>query len=192
MIRFGLPLAVQAMLLGCGAAAAATLDQDACARLKTELLQLELAGTRNDMAQGPDWAKANLSGGKLAQIKRLIEIEEQLSFRCQGKPLVALPEGGVDGEAASAERGKEPAGPAKAATDMKATKGSQPAGKAQAKQPAASKGAVSKAPAADKTAPGAQPSAAPPKPKPKAKPKVDDAYRPPPVSSPAGAGANKP
>src|SRR5262245_8206144 len=198
MTRFGLLLGLQALLLGCGAAAAAPLDQDACARLKTELLQLELAGTRNNMAKGPDWAKVNLGADKLSQIQRLMEVEEQLWFRCQGKPLVVLPEG-VDGEAAPAERGKEAAGaPAKATTDVKAAKDAQPAGKAQAKPPAPGKAgpqAVGKAPAAkagvpDKAAPAAP--AAQAKPKPKAKPKVDDAYRPPAADSPAGPGAAKP
>jgi hypothetical protein len=202
MTRFGLVLGVQALLLGCGVAVAAPLDQDACARFKTELLQLELAGTRNDMAKGPEWAKVNLSADKLSQIKRLMEVEEQLLFRCQGKPLVVLPEG-VDGEAApapaAAERGKEAAGAAKAPAIGKAAKETQPPGKAQAKQPAASKGPGpapgSKAPAAktaipDKTAPAAPP-AAQAKPKPKAKPKVDDAYRPPPAL-PAGPDVTRP
>jgi len=197
MTRFGLVLGVQALLLGCGAAAAAPLDQDACARLKTELLQLELAGTRNNMAKGPDWAKVNLGADKLSQIQRLMDVEEQLWFRCQGKPLVVLPEG-VDGEAAPAERGKEAPGAAKAATDVKAVKEAQPPGKAQAKPAAPGKPGpqpVGKAPAGkaavpDKAAPGA---AAPQgKPKPKAKPKVDDAYRPPAAASPAGPGAAKP
>ena len=200
MTRFGLVLGVKAWLLGCGAAAAAPLDQDACARLKTELLQLELAGTRNNMAKGPDWAKVNLSADKLAQIQRLMEVEEQLWFRCQGKPLVVLPEG-VDGEAAApAERGKEAAGAAKAATDVKAAKEPPPPGKAQAKSPApgkpgpqpAGKAPAAKAAAPDKAAPGAAAPAAQGKPKPKAKPKVDDAYRPPAAASPAGPGAAKP
>jgi hypothetical protein len=195
MTRFGLVLGVPALLLGCSAAAA-TLDQEACARLKTELLQLELAGTRTNIAKGPDWAKVNLDADKLLQIKRLMEVEEQLLFRCQGKPLVVLPEG-VEAEAAPAPAGKEGAGPAKAATPMKATKELQPPGKAQAKQPAAGKAAPAvkappKAAGADKTTPAAAPPAAQPKPKPKVKPKVDDAYRPSPASPAAGAGAAKP
>jgi hypothetical protein len=196
MTRFGLVLGVPALLLGCSAAAAATLDQEACARLKTELLQLELAGTRTNIAKGPDWAKVNLDADKLLQIKRLMEVEEQLLFRCQGKPLVVLPEG-AEAEAAPAPAGKDGAGPAKAATPMKATKEPQPPGKAKAMQPAAGKAAPAvkappKAAGADKTAPAAAPPAAQPKPKPKVKPKVDDAYRPSPASPAAGAGAAKP
>jgi len=187
MTRFGLVLGVPA-LLWCSVAAAAPLDQEACARLKTELLQLELAGARTNMAKGADWAKVNLGADKLLQVKRLIEIDEQLLFRCQGKPLVVLPEG-VEAEAVPAEPGKEGGGPAKAATDMKAAKDPQPPGKAQAKPPAVSKGAapavkaLPKAAGADKAPPAAAPGAAPAKPKPK--PKVDDAYRPPQASPPA-------
>ena len=43
------------------------------------------------LAKGPEWAKANLPPDKLEQIRRLIEVDEQLLFRCQGKPLVLLP-----------------------------------------------------------------------------------------------------
>ena len=190
MTRFGLVLGVPA-LLWCSVAAAAPLDQEACARLKTELLQLELAGARTNMAKGADWAKVNLAADKLLQVKRLIEIDEQILFRCQGKPLVVLPEGVEADAPAPAEGGKE--GAAKAATDMKAAKDPQPAGKAQAKPPAVSKGpapavkGLPKAAGADKAPPAAAAAAgaAPAKPKPKAKPKTDDAYRPPQASPPA-------
>ena len=81
MTRFGIVLGVQALVACCGPAAAATLEQEACARLKTELMQLELGGTRGSMAKGPEWAKVNLPADKLQQIKRLIEVEEQILFR---------------------------------------------------------------------------------------------------------------
>ncbi|HEU0158795.1 MAG TPA: hypothetical protein VFR00_05765 [Hyphomicrobiaceae bacterium] len=193
MTRFGLVLGVQAWLLGAGAAAAATLDQEACARLKTELLQLELAGTRNNMGKGPDWAKGNLSADKLLQIKRLLDVEEQLLFRCQGKPLVVLPEGVEAEPPQPADRAKEGALPTKAG-EAKAAKEPQPPGKAQAKQPA-SKGPAAKAPSAPAAGAEKAPSAAAagqPRPKPKAKAKVDDAYRPPPATTPVSPGAAKP
>jgi len=197
MIRLGLVLGAQVLLLAwVSVAIAATLDQEACVRLKTELLQLELAGTRTSMAKGPDWAKANLGADKLQQIKRLLEVEEQILFRCQGKPLVVLPEG-VDAEAAPApaERGKDGAA-AKPATESKGqSKDPQPAAKAPAK--AAAPAAAAKAAGAPaKAPPGKAPpakappakappgkaaapakaatepaaTAAPPKPKPKPKP----------------------
>jgi len=214
MIRLGLVLGAQVLLLAwVSVAIAATLDQEACVRLKTELLQLELAGTRTSMAKGPDWAKANLGADKLQQIKRLLEVEEQILFRCQGKPLVVLPEG-VDAEAAPApaERGKDGAAAAKPATESKGqSKDPQPAAKAPAK--AAAPAAAAKAAGAPaKAPPGKAPpgkaaapakaatepaaTAAPPKPKPKPKPnpmpmpkpKVDDAYRPAPTEPAPATG----
>jgi hypothetical protein len=203
MTRFGIVLGVQALVACCGAAGAATLDQEACARLKTELMQLELGGTRSSMAKGPEWARVNLPADKLQQIKRLIEIEEQILFRCQGKPLVVLPEG-VDGEApAVADRKEGPAAAAPAKEPPKALPAGKaqgptsgpPFGQGQAKAPAPPQpkagGAAAKpaAPAANKTgaAKAVEPpiTSAQPKPKPlpapKAKPKVDDAYQPAPV-----------
>jgi hypothetical protein len=202
MTRLGLVLGAQVLVLAwCGVAAAAALDQDACARLKTELLQLELAGTRTSMAKGPDWAKTNLGADKLQQIKRLLEIDEQILFRCQGKPLVVLPEG-VDAEAAAvpAESGKD-ATAAKPAAEMKgASKDPQPPpGKAKAAAPAGAKavGAAVKAPpgkaaGAAKAPPEPPAAAAPPKPKPKPKPKADDAYRPAPAEPATTSGTGKP
>jgi hypothetical protein len=205
MTRLGLVLGAHLLLASSSGAAAATLDQDACAQLKTELLQLELAGARTSMAKGPDWAKANLGADKLQQIKRLLEVEEQILFRCQGKPLVVLPEG-VDGEAAAApaERSKDGSA-AKPATETKGAAKEPPApGKAPAKAAVPAAGAPAKV--APKAAPAAKAAgtpkaageppaaAAPPKPKPKPKPqpkpKVDDAWRPEPA--PPAPGSSKP
>jgi hypothetical protein len=63
-------------------ALAASLDKSACNDLSAELSGIVAAGTRADMAQGPEWALANLPPEKLASIRRLIEVEEQLEFRC--------------------------------------------------------------------------------------------------------------
>src|SRR5205814_1292367 len=43
------------------------------------------------MGKGPEWAKVNLAPEKLEQIRRLIELDEQLLFRCGGRPLVIIP-----------------------------------------------------------------------------------------------------
>jgi len=196
--RIGVLLGPLSLALS-GAAVAAALDQEACARLKTELLQLELAGVRVSMAKGPDWAKLNLATDKLDQIKRLLEVEEQILFRCQGKPLVVLPEG-VDAEPPPPPERKE-AAPAKPAADGKAAakEVKQPASKAPAKAaapPAANAAAPSAAkagqPAAKAPTAKAAPAKAaeptvPAKPKPAVKPKVDDAYKPAPASDPFAA-----
>src|SRR5262249_40864032 len=99
----GIGALLGALSLALGGAAAAALDREACAGIKTELLQVELAGVGVSMGKGPDWAKANLATDKLDQIRRLLEVEAQILVRCQGKPLVVLPEG-VDAEPVPPER----------------------------------------------------------------------------------------
>jgi hypothetical protein len=91
MKRNGLSLVFAALLLQAPATRAAQLDKDSCAKLKTEQAQLEQVGTRGSIGKGPDWGKANLAPEKLEQIRRLIEVDEQLLFRCGGRPLVLMP-----------------------------------------------------------------------------------------------------
>lgn len=91
MTRSGISLVIAALLLQGSAARAAQLDKDSCAKLKTEQAQLEQGGTRGSMGKGPEWAKVNLAPEKLEQIRRLIELDEQLLFRCGGRPLVVIP-----------------------------------------------------------------------------------------------------
>src|SRR6476646_8025660 len=91
MTRFRFSLVLAAVALYAPVAGAAQLDKDSCARLKTEQTQLEQGGARGSMVRGPEWAKSNLPADKLENIRRLIEVDEQLLFRCGGKPLVALP-----------------------------------------------------------------------------------------------------
>jgi hypothetical protein len=204
MRRAFLPLAlcVAAGLAVLANGHAAPLEPEVCAKLKDERVVLEQAGVRGNMAKGPQWAKANLPPDKLDQIRRLIDVESQLLFRCSGQRLIELP-AGVEADPAAvvptdeAAEGKEPsAAKADAAPDS------------DKKAPAEKKAAVAKTPSADKAAPakaktdadaakakapakkapakqapekaseaGAQPKAAA-KPKPKAK--ADDAFKPPP------------
>ncbi|WP_171946458.1 hypothetical protein [Hyphomicrobium sp. CS1GBMeth3] len=72
-------------------ALAAPLDPEACTALKTEHTSLVAAGAKSDMSRGPEWAKTNLAPDRLDKIKRLIAVEEQLSFRC-GEQLTARPQ----------------------------------------------------------------------------------------------------
>jgi len=78
---------------------AAPLDADSCAQLKIEHSQLELGGVEMDMANGPEWAKANLAPEKLERIRRFIELKEQVLFRCRDKSLVNQP---LENDSASA------------------------------------------------------------------------------------------
>jgi hypothetical protein len=196
MMRAGLTLVLTAMLLQGSAAGAATLDKDTCVRLEEEQNTLEKAGARGTLAKGAAWAKDNLPLDKLQQVRRLIEVDEQILFRCQGKPLVLLPSS-VDADPVitedTAQDGEKPAdgkaAPTKAAPakDAKAAAPKAAAvvtpGKAAADVPKKAPPAVPKAatPVQPKQKDAAaKPEAAVNAAKPKAPPqKVDDAYKPP-------------
>jgi len=65
-----------------GVAGAVPLDEEACNTLEQERAGLITAGANQDMAKGADWGVANLSQERLARVQRLIEIDEQITFRC--------------------------------------------------------------------------------------------------------------
>jgi hypothetical protein len=56
------------------------------------------------MAKGPEWAKANLIPEKLERIRRFIEVEGQLLFRCRQKSLVNLPQEVENGPAGDGKK----------------------------------------------------------------------------------------
>ena len=171
---------------------AAALDPDSCAKLKTEQETMEKAGLKEIVGKGPEWARTNLPAEKMSEIKRWIEVDEQLLFRCPGRHLVNLP------------LEPDPPPPAPPAEDKRGE-----AEKSEARPPAPP--AEKKAAAPEKKAPVAPEKKAPPQrkappakansnadssPDPDAKPapKVkatakqkskDDAYKP-----PAGEGGN--
>lgn len=70
---------------GPGAAWAAKLDKAACTDLANELATITATGVKADMQRGPEWAKANMPVERLQSIRRLLEIEDQLEFRCSGR-----------------------------------------------------------------------------------------------------------
>jgi len=55
---------------------------EACDQAKAEQTSLETSGVARDMAQGPEWARANLSVDRLQRVARWIELQEQILFRC--------------------------------------------------------------------------------------------------------------
>lgn len=63
-------------------AAATSLDKDACGQLALERKGLQALKVEELMAKGPDWAVANLSQGDLNLVRRFIEVDEQIKFRC--------------------------------------------------------------------------------------------------------------
>jgi hypothetical protein len=137
---------------------AAPLDAQACDKLEQEQADLAKAGAKQNMAKGPAWAAANLSPDKLAQIERLIEVDEQITFRCS-QPKAAKPP----------TEAKAP--PKPPAADKAEAKAAAPGAKASApKAPAAAKKAAAPAP----KAPAPKAAASQP-----AKPKPNDAYVPP-------------
>lgn len=180
MTRGLLAFSIAALGLAAAHVHATPLDADACAKLKIERGVLEQAGVRYNMAKGAEWAKANLSEDKLQQIKRVIDLDGQLLFRCTGQRLVELPaeadadpasvtppdasEEGKDGTAAPKADGdkKAPASavaptakpaPAKAKQDDKA----KPADKAKPKEKAKTPDAAKTTAPATKAAPAKQP-----------------------------------
>lgn len=106
-----------AIVSGGFAAVAAPLEKDACDRLKEEQASVATATLRANFSKGPIWAKANLPEPQLTQIARMIELDEQLAFRCPHQRLP--PQRGEGAEqpessAIAAARGPAPsAAPAK-------------------------------------------------------------------------------
>ena len=197
--RCGFTLCIAALLLQAPVARAAPLGKDGCAKLKVEQGELEKTGTRGNMGKGPQWAKTNLAPDQLDQVRRLLEVDEQLLFRCHGRPLVNLPKDPDPDPAArepAAKNGgkaaKAPSAEKKKALKKAAAPPADAAAKGAAKQEpgadAAAKDAVKQEPAAG-APPAEAPAAATPekktaqKPtaakKTKSKPKADDAFRAP-------------
>jgi hypothetical protein len=79
---FGRGLAVAMSLMLFAPAQAAPMQPEECDRAKTEQAALVAAGTGEDLARGPDWARRNLAPDRLDRVKRWIELEEQILFRC--------------------------------------------------------------------------------------------------------------
>ena len=96
----------------CGLAPAAfatKLDNAACAALTDERNAITATGVKADMERGPEWAKANMPPERLQSALRLLEVEDQLEFRC-----------GRRGKSAKPEQTVAPATPPTPATGMPA------------------------------------------------------------------------
>ena len=91
------------------ASLATPLEKEVCSDLKEEHGQLVAAGAKANMERGPAWAKAKLQPDQIKQIERIINVEEQLAFRCpQPKPPLEqaenpAPAATVPGAAAASE-----------------------------------------------------------------------------------------
>lgn len=58
------------------------LDKSACKHLRIDLADMLASGIEKDMERGSEWAKANLAPAQLADIKRFLQLQDQLEFRC--------------------------------------------------------------------------------------------------------------
>ncbi len=146
-------------------APAAPLDQETCDQLKREVVLLEGLGARDNLGKGAAWGKTNLRSPQLEQVKKLIEMDEAIAFRCpipKPEPPVAPVVTKVKGKAPAKTAAKPPTVGANAAA-------AQAKPKPRPKAAAASTDSGSGAAAPRQQA----------KPKPAA-PKRTDAYSPPP------------
>lgn len=145
-------------------AGATLLAKEQCEQIKAEQTALGPKKLRDAMEKGPAWAKANLTAGEYELMRKYIELEEQLLFRCpQPRPPKSL--------------AKHLAPPAEDSEDDE-----KPAAKTPAKKAPAEKSApVAKTPAepAAKKASAAPPPKAAAAPAPAPAPKAKDAYVPP-------------
>lgn len=182
------------------------LDAATCGQLKGEQVRMEQTGVRGNMEKGPAWAKSNLAADKLEQIRRLMDLDEQLLFRCSSRNLVELPpDADADPAPTPAKADNDGKDPASSKTDaapvpqkkpgtVKAAPAEQaktPAAKPKPKEAAKTAPTTPKAPAKDTgVTPSADKAAAAAKTK--AKSKADDAYKPPPVNPAVDPFANAP
>lgn len=97
--------AATALTLTSHLAVAEMLDEPACNQLKNEQQRLAAEGLKTEMLHGPDWAKANLPNSRLEEIKHLMEVEEQIAFRC---PLPPPPKAAEPAAASPDEDGAVP------------------------------------------------------------------------------------
>jgi hypothetical protein len=85
--------AAAALLPATAPARALPLPHAECERLDKERDRLEQSGVRADLMKGPAEAKSRLPADRLRSIAALIEIDEQLLFRCRGfRSLLTLKE----------------------------------------------------------------------------------------------------
>jgi hypothetical protein len=158
---------------------ATPLDSDTCAKFHTEQVQLKDAGVDRELAKSPMWALANLAPEKLAQIRRYIELEEQLLFRCRSKALVNLaPEKGPPAASDTAQDKDENDADGPEANEPGTAPAGEPRPKAKTEKPARKAAAPAQP---KKQEPARKPAAAKAPAKAAARAKADDAYKAPPA-----------
>lgn len=139
---------------------AAMLEPDVCDGLKAEQEKIGGKRLRDAMEKGPEWAKANLASSEINVVRRFIELEEQVLFRCpRPKPVKAAQPPGEKAPAGEQAAGKAaPKSQTKSQTKSDTKSETKSETKAQPKTEGTTK----------------------PAPKPIPKPKHNDAFVPPP------------
>lgn len=119
---------------------AAPLDKDACSALQTEMQGLKALEVAKLMEKGPQWAVSHLSAADLMLVRRYIDVDEQVKFRCT--PIAALAH--LPGLEEDEDDGgqADPAKPAPQAAAKPQKKAAAAAAPAAAKLPVANKPAV--------------------------------------------------
>jgi hypothetical protein len=95
----GAALIALAIALAGWSALAEPLDKESCAKLQGERKQLLNRDMQTALEQGPDWVKSHLTEEAIAGVRRFLNVEEQIQFRCRGggieKPAVTTTGGGA-------------------------------------------------------------------------------------------------
>lgn len=134
---------VAAALLAAGlvpvtAADARPLKKEQCDALAQERAKLATSGVERAIVKGPSWTQQNMAVGIVGKVRRYIEVEEQLRFRCTGKkPPEWPPEASA---AATAEKPSEPI--VKKPAERKKSAATTAGEKAKASPPAVIRAAV--------------------------------------------------
>ena len=71
-------------------AAAEPLDKASCASLASDRKKLFTRSMQAALDRGPDWVKEHLNDQEIEQVRKFLDVEAQIEFRCRG--------GGVDNE----------------------------------------------------------------------------------------------
>lgn len=65
-------------------AVAEPLDKESCAKLQIERKQLFNADMKAALNEGPDWVKKHLNVEAIGRVRRFLQVEELIQFRCRG------------------------------------------------------------------------------------------------------------
>ncbi len=173
--RYLAALLTVAMVAGPVAPVVATkLEKEDCDRLKAEQAQLGPKKLRDAMEKGPEWARSQLTPAEFEAMRRFIDLEEQMLFRCP-QPKPALPPAATTAKAGTDDDDDDKAPAKKPARKQPAGEAAKPAAGEKAppaQRPASAAAASPTQPPQPKPKPAAAPAPAP-------KPKVNDAFVPP-------------